>query len=102
MRRRIFARALTPLLLTLLLLAAARSTPSVRASASLPPGFAESTVALFGPGSFPTDMEIAPDGRVFVALKYGDVRVIKDGALLPAPFSPQSAWQEPAATPNVT
>jgi glucose/arabinose dehydrogenase len=31
-------------------------------------------------------MELAPDGRVFVCQQSGDVRVIKDGALMPSPF----------------
>jgi glucose/arabinose dehydrogenase len=31
-------------------------------------------------------MEFAPDGRLFVATQKGEVRVIQDGALLPAPF----------------
>jgi glucose/arabinose dehydrogenase len=31
-------------------------------------------------------MEIAPDGRIFVCLQGGQLRVIKNGALLPTPF----------------
>ena len=31
-------------------------------------------------------MEIAPDGRIFVCLQGGSLRVIKNGALLPTPF----------------
>ncbi len=34
----------------------------------------------------PVDFAFAPDGRVFVASRYGDVRIIQDGALLPDPF----------------
>ena len=34
----------------------------------------------------PTSMEFSPDGRLFVAEKGGSLRVIKNGALLPAPF----------------
>jgi glucose/arabinose dehydrogenase len=37
-------------------------------------------------GSSPTAMEIAPDGRIFVCLQAGQLRVIKNGALLPTPF----------------
>jgi uncharacterized protein (TIGR03435 family) len=36
--------------------------------------------------SNPTAMAVAPDGRIFVAEQGGTLRVIKDGALLPAPF----------------
>jgi len=35
----------------------------------------------------PTAMAFAPDGRLFVCLQGGDVRVIKDGTLLPSPFT---------------
>ena len=34
----------------------------------------------------PTAMEFAPDGRLFVALQGGQLRVIKNGVLLPTPF----------------
>lgn len=34
----------------------------------------------------PTSMEFSPDGRVFVAEKAGRLRVVRGGALLPAPF----------------
>src|SRR4051794_24475986 len=34
----------------------------------------------------PTAMEIAPDGRIFVAEQGGTVRVIKNNQLLPTPF----------------
>ncbi len=34
----------------------------------------------------PTAMEFAPDGRLFVCEQNGDVRIIKDGVLLPEPF----------------
>ncbi|GAB4022417.1 PQQ-dependent sugar dehydrogenase [Spirosoma migulaei] len=36
--------------------------------------------------SGPTAMVFAPDGRIFVTLQSGDLRVIKNGALLPTPF----------------
>src|SRR5437868_11389933 len=54
-------------------------------AATLPSGFAESQ---FGSnvGSSPTAMAFAPDGRLFVCLQSGQVRVIKNGALLSAPF----------------
>ena len=34
----------------------------------------------------PTQMEIAPDGRIFVSEQPGTVRIIKNGSLLTAPF----------------
>lgn len=48
------------------------------------PGFADEIVA--GGLSRPAAMAFAPDGRLFVCLQGGQVRVLKDGALLPAPF----------------
>jgi len=54
-------------------------------AASLPSGFAESLVTA-GLAS-PTAMALAPDGRIFVCEQGGRLRVIKDGALLPAPFA---------------
>lgn len=56
---------------------------SLRA-ATLPTGFTESRVG--GGLSSPTAMALAPDGRIFVCLQGGQVRVIKNGALLPTPF----------------
>jgi glucose/arabinose dehydrogenase len=53
------------------------------AAATLPPGFSETQI---GGLSNPTAMEIAPDGRVFVCLQGGELRVIKNSALLPIPF----------------
>src|SRR5262245_20591729 len=57
--------------------------PSLSAAA-LPPGFADFQVAT-GLAS-PTAMAIAPDGRLFVCEQGGGLRVIKNGALLPASF----------------
>lgn len=50
---------------------------------TLPTGFSEIQISGL---SSPTAMEIAPDGRVFVCLQGGQLRVIKNGALLPTPF----------------
>jgi glucose/arabinose dehydrogenase len=50
----------------------------------LPAGFAESVFAV-GLDD-PTAMEFAPDGRLFVAEQTGELRVVKDGTLLDAPF----------------
>ena len=53
-------------------------------AATLPSGFAETQVAT-GLAN-PTAMAFAPDGRLFVCLQNGHVRIVKDGALLPTPF----------------
>jgi glucose/arabinose dehydrogenase len=51
---------------------------------TLPPGFTDS---LFVGGlSSPTAMDFAPDGRLFVTEKFGNLRVVKNGALLSTPF----------------
>src|SRR5688572_13532221 len=54
-------------------------------AATLPTGFVESQ---FGSnlGGAPTAMAFAPDGRLFVCLQNGQLRVIKNGALLATPF----------------
>ncbi len=51
---------------------------------SLPSGFQESLVA--GQLGAPTAMALAPDGRVFITLQDGDLRVVKNGTLLGTPF----------------
>jgi glucose/arabinose dehydrogenase len=53
-------------------------------AATLPPGFTETVVAS-GLAS-PTAMAFAPDGRLFVCQQGGQLRVIKNGVLLPTPF----------------
>jgi glucose/arabinose dehydrogenase len=52
-------------------------------AASLPTGFVETAI---GGISGPTAMQIAPDGRIFVCQQGGNLRVIKNGALLSTPF----------------
>jgi glucose/arabinose dehydrogenase len=53
--------------------------------AVLPAGFTET--AITGNGlSNTTAMAIHPDGRIFVCQQTGELRVIKNGAVLPAPF----------------
>jgi glucose/arabinose dehydrogenase len=54
-------------------------------AATLPAGFSETQ---FGSnvGTSPTAMAFAPDGRLFVCLQGGQVRVIKNGTLLAVPF----------------
>jgi len=56
---------------------------SVVSAATLPAGFTETQISGL---SSPTAMEFAPDGRLFVCLQGGQLRVIKNGALLPTPF----------------
>ena len=53
-------------------------------AATLPTGFSETMIA--NGLSSPTAMDFAPDGRLFVCLQGGNLRVIKNGALLPTPF----------------
>src|SRR6267378_8596024 len=53
-------------------------------AATLPSGFTETLVA--NGLSSPTAMQFAPDGRLFVCLQGGQLRVIKNGALLATPF----------------
>lgn len=53
-------------------------------AATVPDGF---TDAVFASGlSSPTAMAFAPDGRLFVCEQNGKLRVVKNGALLAAPF----------------
>ena len=52
-------------------------------AATLPTGFTESQISGI---SGPTAMDFAPDGRLFVCQQGGQLRVIKNGALLPTPF----------------
>ena len=52
---------------------------------TLPPEFTETQFGGSLAGS-PTAMEFAPDGRLFVCLQTGQVRVIKKGSLLATPF----------------
>src|SRR6184192_1502937 len=54
-------------------------------AASLPSGFTEAQVGGNLSGS-PTAMAFAPDGRLFVCQQGGQLRVIKNGLLLSAPF----------------
>jgi glucose/arabinose dehydrogenase len=53
-------------------------------AATLPVGFTETQIA--SGLANPTAMAFAPDGRLFVCLQGGQVRVIKNGVLLPTPF----------------
>jgi len=70
-------RGIVPLVL------AFASVPLNINAATLPAGFSETQIS--GLAS-PTAMEFAPDGRLFVCLQGGNLRVIKNGALLATPF----------------
>jgi glucose/arabinose dehydrogenase len=59
-------------------------SPGAAPAASVPAGFTDQTIA--GGLSAPTAMAFLPDGRLFVCQQGGAVRVVKNGALLPAPF----------------
>src|SRR5215204_3251186 len=77
------SHALTPITYLCKALAFLLLAISVSYGATLPAGFTETAVSGL---SNPTAMEIAPDGRIFICLQGGGLRVIKNGALLPAPF----------------
>ncbi len=81
--RRLLRERLLPILLVAA--TAALTAPQIPLlAATLPTGFSETLVAT-GLQS-PTAMQFAPDGRLFVAEQGGRLRVIKNGALLSAPF----------------
>jgi glucose/arabinose dehydrogenase len=56
----------------------------VQQAATVPTGFSDET--LVTGLSNPTAMAFAPDGRIFVCQQGGQLRVVKNGALLPTPF----------------
>ena len=49
---------------------------------AVPTGFTDTLVASVGS---PTDLAFTPDGRLLVATQFGDLRVVQNGTLLPAP-----------------
>jgi glucose/arabinose dehydrogenase len=61
------------------------------ALASVPAGFADFSVA--SGLANPTAMALAPDGRIFVTQQTGEVRVIKNGAVLETPFLDQAVGE---------
>src|SRR5262245_50099606 len=60
------------------------STARISYAATVPAGFTDAIVA--AGLTNPTAMALAPDGRIFVCEQSGTLRVIKNGALLAAPF----------------
>src|SRR5215470_736305 len=67
-----------------LALSIAAFSVSIANAATVPAGFTDSVVA--GGLTNPTAMALAPDGRIFVCQQTGQLRVIKNGALLSTPF----------------
>ena len=67
-----------------LLIALCGPIDSGHAATGLPAGFQDVTVV--SGLSNPTAMQFSPDGRLFVAQQGGQLRVIKNGVLLAAPF----------------
>lgn len=57
--------------------------PNDEPSATLPPGFFETTISGL---SSPTAIALHPDGRIFACEQGGALRVIKNGVLLATPF----------------
>src|SRR5262245_27713926 len=68
-------------------------------SADVPSGFAVSTIAIPGVTNI-TDIEWAPDNsqRLFIACQLGQVRIVKEGVLLPQPFLSISPFYERGET----
>jgi glucose/arabinose dehydrogenase len=58
-----------------------RAVPAV----VVPPDFVNTTIATGIKD--PTGMDIAPDGRIFVAEQGGTIRIVENGTLLPTPFA---------------
>lgn len=69
-------------------IAQAMFTASISSAQQLPPGFTATTLAATPDGiAYATSMCIAPDGRVFIGLQSGEIKIWKDGVgVLPAPF----------------
>ena len=65
-------------------IALALIAPGAAVTATVPSGFTETLVT--SGLTNPTAMAFAPDGRLFVAQQGGQLRVIKNGVLLAAPF----------------
>jgi glucose/arabinose dehydrogenase len=83
--RRQFEKIFHPAVFIRFLLAASLlSSFQFLQAATLPAGFNETQVAIGINNG--TAMAFAPDGRLFVCQQTGQVRVIKNGTLLPTPF----------------
>lgn len=81
---RLIAVAASTVALLGVVLALLPGIPIANSAPTLPFGFVDNVID--NGLSEPTAMELAPDGRIFVAEQNGALRVIKNGSLLPAPF----------------
>lgn len=60
--------------------------PSLRAQATPPSNF-QATQIIGSDLDVPTGFDFAPDGRIFILERTGNVRIYKNGELLPTPFT---------------
>src|SRR5262245_45626180 len=60
------------------------AAPLAAQSPSLPTGFQEAVISTSL--SVPTGMDIAADGRIFVAQQGGQIKIVKNGTVLSTPF----------------
>ena len=67
-----------------LLAACGGGVPAPTGATIGPPGFED--VKVVGGLDQATNFAFAPDGRIFIAGQQGDVRIVKEGVLLPTPF----------------
>jgi glucose/arabinose dehydrogenase len=56
-----------------------------RLANAAPPGFVDELVATLNAHDIPTGIALTPDGRVLITVQTGQLRVVANGALLPAP-----------------
>ncbi|MGB2693845.1 MAG: PQQ-dependent sugar dehydrogenase, partial [Dehalococcoidia bacterium] len=81
---RLIGAAAGAVALLAVMLAVLPGIPIANSAPTLPFGFVDTVID--NGLSDPTAMELAPDGRIFVAEQDGALRVIKNGSLLTAPF----------------
>jgi glucose/arabinose dehydrogenase len=61
------------------------STFIAPAFSTVPPGFVDELVATLNAHDIPTGIALTPDSRVLITVQTGQLRVVANGALLPAP-----------------